>query len=129
MADIVQELRVKATPAQVFRTMATPQGLAQWWTKASSGEPRQGAEYTLTFGPEYDWKGKVARYVPDSAFEIEITRAHPDWMGTRVGSELRPEGKDGTRVRFYHTGWPAENAHWRVSCYCWAMYLRTTSHW
>lgn len=27
-------------------------------------------------------------------------------------------------VRFYHTGWPTENAHWRISCYCWAMYLR-----
>lgn len=124
MADIVQEFIVKAAPARVFQTMATPQGLAQWWTKTSAGEPQQGAEYTLTFGPEYDWSGRVARYAPNSAFELEISKAHPDWMGTRVGCELRPEGKDGTRVRFYHTGWPTENEHWRVSCYCWAMYLR-----
>lgn len=124
MADIVQEFTVKAGPERVFQTMATPQGLAEWWTKTSAGEPRQGAEYTLTFGPEYDWRGRVARYAPNSAFELEISKADPDWTGTRVGCELRPEGKDSTRVRFYHTGWPTENEHWRVSCYCWAMYLR-----
>ncbi|MBI3448600.1 MAG: hypothetical protein HY049_06775 [Acidobacteria bacterium] len=27
-------------------------------------------------------------------------------------------------MRFHHTGWPTANEHWRVSCYCWAMYLR-----
>lgn len=124
MADIIHELTVKARPEQVFEMMATPQGVARWWTKTSAGEPRQGAEYALGFGPEYDWRGRVMRYVPGSAFELEMTKAHPDWVGTRVGCELRPEAKDSTRVRFYHMGWPAENEHWRVSCYCWAMYLR-----
>jgi len=27
-------------------------------------------------------------------------------------------------VRFCHRGWPAENEHYRVSCHCWALYLR-----
>jgi uncharacterized protein YndB with AHSA1/START domain len=124
MADIVQELIVKAPPDQVFRAMSTPEGLAQWWTKATSGEPRERAEYKLYFGPEFDWRGKVVRFQPYSAFELEITEAHPDWIGTRVGCELSSVDEYSTRVRFYHTGWPAENEHWRVSCYCWAMYLR-----
>jgi len=124
MPDIVQELTVNVPPQRVFEAMATPQGLAHWWTKNSAGEPKQGAEYTLDFGPEYEWKGKVTRFTPDSAFELEMTKAHQDWMGTRVGCELGPEGKNSTRVRFYHTGWPEGNEHWRVSCYCWAMYLR-----
>jgi len=42
MADIVQELIVKAPPDRVFRAMSTPEGLAQWWTKATSGEPGGG---------------------------------------------------------------------------------------
>jgi hypothetical protein len=33
--------------------------------------------------------------------------------------------KDGlTQVSFHHTGWPENNEHYRISCYCWAMYLR-----
>jgi hypothetical protein len=27
-------------------------------------------------------------------------------------------------VYFYHLCWPEANEHWRVSNYCWAMYLR-----
>ncbi len=27
-------------------------------------------------------------------------------------------------VSFYHMGWPENNEHFRISCYCWAMYLR-----
>ncbi len=123
MADIVQELTVKASPGRVFRAMGTPEGLSHWWTKTSTGDPREGAEYGLLFGPDGDWTGIVTRYVPDSAFELELTKADQDWLGTRVGCELQADG-DATRVRFYHAGWPTENQHWRVSCHCWAMYLR-----
>ena len=52
-----------------------------------------------------------------------LTKADDDWKGTRVGFHLAAiEG--GTQVRFHHTGWPRLNEHYRISCYCWAMYLR-----
>ena len=63
------------------------------------------------------------RAVPDSAFELQMTRADPDWNGTRVGFELT-EQEPLTMVRFHHTGWPAPNDHYRTSTFCWAMYLR-----
>jgi hypothetical protein len=40
-----------------------------------------------------------------------------------VGFELEEAGGE-TQVRFHHLGWPAANDHYRISCYCWAMYLR-----
>jgi len=36
---------------------------------------------------------------------------------------LEAEG-EATRVRFSHSGWGSESEHFRVSSYCWAMYLR-----
>ena len=124
MADIIQQFTVRAPPPRVFHAMATPQGLTHWWTQTSNGKPQEGAEYQLNFGADYAWRARVTRFLPEAAFELEITQAHPDWMNTRVGCELRPEGRESTRVIFYHSGWPAANQHWRVSCYCWAMYLR-----
>jgi uncharacterized protein YndB with AHSA1/START domain len=124
MADIVHDLSVNARPERVFQCFATPDGLDKWWTKSSSGEVSKGGELRLYFGPQYDWRATITRHEPPSAFEWQITRAHPDWVGTRVGCELSPDGENRTRVRFYHTGWPEQNEHWRVSCYCWAMYLR-----
>jgi uncharacterized protein YndB with AHSA1/START domain len=124
MAEIIHEFSVKVEPECVFEAFSTPTGLDKWWTKTSAGEARQGGSFRLYFGPGFDWQARVTRYQPPSAFELEITQAHADWMATRVGCDLSPEGEIATRVRFHHTGWPKENEHWRVSCFCWAMYLR-----
>lgn len=51
----------------------------------------------------------------DQEFELQLTRAHDDWMHTRVGFILEGSAKK-TQVRFYHTGWPTPSAHWRTSC-------------
>jgi uncharacterized protein YndB with AHSA1/START domain len=123
MPDILLDLPVKAPLDRVFQAVSTPQGLDCWWTERSSGTPAEGAEYELRFGPEYDWRAQVTRYVPDCEFELRMVRADEDWVGTRVGFRL--EDRDGTTwVRFYHSGWPGPNEHYRVSCNCWALYLR-----
>lgn len=123
MADIVQQFPIKASRERVFEAVSTPAGIDLWWTKRAAGEPREGAEYQLWFGPEYDWRAVVSRYVPEREFELEFVSAQQDWQGTRVGFVL--DESDGvTQVRFHHLGWPVANEHYRVSCHCWALYLR-----
>ena len=122
MADISHHFPIKAPLGQVLQAVSSPEGLDTWWTKGSSGEPQEQSEYTLDFGPEHDWRAVVTRSV-DTEFELELTRAQEDWLGTRVGFVL--EEQDGTtHVRFHHLGWPEANQHYHGSCYCWAMYLR-----
>lgn len=123
MADIFQDFLIKAPVERVFEAISTPQGLDHWWTKRSAGEPKLGANYELGFGPKYEWRARVTACVPNSAFELQITRADTDWTGTVVGFRLKGAGAS-TNAQFYHTGWPSQNEHWRVSCYCWPMYLR-----
>jgi uncharacterized protein YndB with AHSA1/START domain len=122
MADIYFDFPINASPARVFEAFSTSNGLDAWWTKRSSGRPAQGEEYVLWFGPQYDWRAQVTRCVPPSEFEVQMVRADKDWNGTRLG--IRLDGQETTKVAFYHTGWPSANEHWRISCYCWAMYLR-----
>src|SRR5262245_47452650 len=123
MPDILHDLPIKATIERVFDAVSTPKGLDAWWTLRSKGIPRENEDYVLWFGPEYDWRARVTRSTPSSEFELEVTRAHDDWVGTRVGFRLQPRD-DRTWLRFSHTGWKAENEHYRVSCNCWALYLR-----
>jgi uncharacterized protein YndB with AHSA1/START domain len=122
MPDIFHDFIIKVSPDRVFNAVSTPQGLDTWWTKTSSGTPKIGAKYELNFGPNYIWHARVTKCVAPTEFELEIFNSDPDWNGTRVGFHLR--GDKTTNVSFHHTGWPAANDHWRVSCYCWAMYLR-----
>jgi uncharacterized protein YndB with AHSA1/START domain len=123
MADIFHDFPIAVPARLVFPLVSTPQGLDCWWTKRASGQPGEGEEFELWFGPQYDWRAKVTRHSPDLAFELQLVRADPDWLGTRVGFELEDRGET-TAVRFHHIGWPTANEHWRTSCYCWAMYLR-----
>jgi uncharacterized protein YndB with AHSA1/START domain len=123
LPDIFSDFPIRAPRDRVYEAVSTPAGLDAWWTKRSAGTPHAGAEFELWFGPEYDWRAAVSECVPGSTFELKMVRADPDWLGTRVGFRL--EDRSGlTQVRFYHTGWPSANEHWRVSCYCWPMYLR-----
>ena len=123
MSRILHDFNVNADPAKVYEVITTPAGLDEWWTSRASGKPVVGEEYQLWFGPEYDWRARVDEAVPASRFTLEMTAADNDWMGTRVGFTLEP-AESGTTVRFSHTGWRAENEHFRISSYCWAMYLR-----
>jgi uncharacterized protein YndB with AHSA1/START domain len=123
MADIFHNFPIEASRTKVFSAVSTPVGLAAWWTKQSSGEPMLGAEYELWFGPDYDWRAVVAKCVPDTEFELELTRSMEDWQATRVGFHLK-ENNGVTHVSFYHTGWPEVNDHFRGSNFCWALYLR-----
>lgn len=123
MPDIVHDFPIQAAPRRVFEAVSAPAGLDQWWTKRSAGAPAVGAEYDLGFGPGYDWRATVTRSVPDEEFELTLVRADDDWIGTRVGFRLEAR-EPGTWVRFMHSGWPGDNEHYRISCYCWAMYLR-----
>ena len=123
MPDILHDLPIKVPMPRVFQAISTSRGLDCWWTKRSAGEPSEGAEYELWFGPQYDWRAQVIRCVPDSEFELQMTRADADWLGTRVGFRLE-ERNGATWLQFHHIGWPSLNEHFRVSCNCWAAYLR-----
>jgi uncharacterized protein YndB with AHSA1/START domain len=123
MPDILHDFPVAAPAPRVFAACATPAGLDAWWTLRREGVAAVGATWRLDFGPGYLWTADVRAYAPDREVEWELVEADDDWVHTRVGIALEPDG-DATRLRFRHAGWREANAHYRTSCFCWAMYLR-----
>jgi uncharacterized protein YndB with AHSA1/START domain len=123
MPDVFQDFPIKAPARDVFEAVSTPAGLDAWWSQSTSGQVEEGAEYKIGFGPGYNWLAKVLRCLPYTEFELEFVEADDEWRGTRVGFYLE-ENNGVTQVRFHHRGWPETNEHYRVSCHCWAMYLR-----
>ena len=121
--SILHDFQVNAGVDAVFGAITTPEGLDQWWTRRSSGKAEVGAEYELWFGPEADWRARVTEVVPSQRLALELTGADEDWQRTRVGFVVEPRDT-GTVVHFSHSGWRTENEHFRVSSFCWAMYLR-----
>jgi len=123
MPDILHDFQIEASARSVFDAVSTADGISAWWSLSTVGTPAAGARYELDFGPGYQWEALVTVCEPGRAFELDLTKADTDWLGTRVGFELKEDGAR-TNVRFHHTGWRSVGEHYRVSCYCWAMYLR-----
>ncbi len=127
--DIQHDFPVRADRARTFQAFGTPEGLDHWWTRRSNGEAALGGLWELFFDERYDWRAVVRAYERDRLIEWELTRADPDWEGTRVRVELSDHPGGLTWVRFSHSGWRESNEHYRISSYCWAMYLRIAKHW
>jgi uncharacterized protein YndB with AHSA1/START domain len=123
MSDISHLLTVYAGAGKVFEGISSLEGLNHWWAKTAEGEPALGATYRFYFGQHYNWKAIVTKFKTGKEFELEMTEADLDWLGTKVGFLLNPTNK-GTQVEFYHSGWLENNEHYRNSSFCWAMYLR-----
>ncbi len=123
MAEIFHHFIINAQIKKVFEGISTPDGLDRWWSKSATGNPKLGNDYELNFGPGFKWSAVVTKFSKNREFELTMTDANSDWVNTRVGFSLNyNNGK--TEVDFYHKGWPLKNKHYKISCYCWAMYLR-----
>jgi uncharacterized protein YndB with AHSA1/START domain len=123
MPDIFHTFPINSAIEKVFEAISTPEGLDKWWTEKSSGNVGMGETFLLHFGPEYNWTALISRLKTWSEFEITMISADEDWTGSKVGFMLKANN-NATEVQFYHTGWKTDNAHYRISNYCWAMYLR-----
>ncbi|HPG07938.1 MAG: SRPBCC domain-containing protein [Lewinellaceae bacterium] len=123
MAGIYHNFPIHAFINSVFETITTPKGLDLWWTKSSAGKSGAGELFQFDFGPDYQWTAILSEYIPHEAVEWTLQEADQDWAGTKVGFHLK-QNNQVTDVQFYHVGWKSENEHFRISNYCWAMYLR-----
>jgi len=123
MADIFHYFPINAPLEKVFESISTPKGLDTWWSKSSTGKPMTGETYKFSFGPDYNWTALITKYIPNHEFELQFTNSDPDWNGSKVGFRLTIKN-NLTEIHFYHTGWKEDNEHYRISNYCWAMYLR-----
>lgn len=118
-------LIIAAPCERVFKAVATPEGLQNWWTSRSKGRAEQGGTYRLRFGPGFDWTANVPRFASPEEVELELGGAHGDWEGTRINIRLE-ERKNGTVAKFRHqTGWTGDEEDYALANYCWGQYLRT----
>ena len=122
MADILHDLTISVPAEAVFDAVSTPAGLDTWWTWSCAGRPAEGETFVLSFAPECKWHARVTRHEPLRVFELKLTDAQDDWLGTRIRFEV-DAGGDGTTLHFGHLGWAESNTHFRQSNFCWALYL------
>ncbi len=121
MHDIRHLVGVRAAPEDVYRALATIDGLAGWWTEQTSGSAEAGGTIDFRF-PNGAFAMKVVDQVPGRSVRWTVIDGPEEWVGTEIRWDLRQED-DFTKLVFTHAGWrePVEFMH-----HCstkWAVYI------
>jgi uncharacterized protein YndB with AHSA1/START domain len=104
MPDILHRVGATASPDKVYETLATIDGLAGWWTSDTTGDATPGGTIHFGFGDTGAFDMKVLEQRPNERVEWEVTEGPEEWVGTRIGFDLKQDG-DYTIVLFKHEGW------------------------
>ena len=126
MADILHRVGIKSSLDEVYKALATREGLAAWWTNNTQGESKVGGLLKFRFsvgGKEIGgFDMKVLELQPARRVLWQVVGGPEEWVGTKVSWELKQEGEYAI-VLFKHQGWrePVEFMH-----HCstkWAIFL------
>ena len=126
MVDILHRVGIKASLDEVYRALATREGLAGWWTTNTRGESTVGKVLTFRFSADGKELGgfdmKVLELTPGARVLWQVVEGPAEWIGTRISFDLSQAG-DFVVVLFKHQDWkePVEFMH-----HCstkWAIFL------
>jgi len=117
MADILHRVGIKASSDEVYKALATRDGLAGWWTTSTQGDSKLGGVIKFRFSAAdgHELGGcdvKVLDLRPAKRVLWQVTDGPAEWIGTKVSFELKQEG-DYSIVLFRHQDWkePVEFMH------------------
>ena len=128
MPDILHRVGAVAPIESVYRAIATPDGVAAWWTQDTHGSDAIGGSITTSFtNPDTgDHLGGFtlnnAELVAGKRVAWRVTDGPDEWMNTLISFDLTQEG-DYTIVNFAHEGW-REPVEFMAHCSTkWATFL------
>ena len=127
MVDIVQRVGIKAPAAKVYAALSTIDGLAGWWTRATTGTSKVGGTIAFRFHtPTGDEIGgfdmDVLELAPEQKVRWRVKAGPAEWVGTDIEFTLSRQD-DYTIVMFGHRNW-REEVEFMAHCSTkWATFL------
>lgn len=127
MVDIVQRVGIKAPASKVYAALSTIDGLAGWWTRATTGSAKVGGTIAFRFHTEAGdeiggFEMDVIETVPDQKVRWRVKGGPAEWVGTDIEFSLSPQD-DYTVVLFGHRQW-REEVEFMAHCNTkWATFL------
>jgi uncharacterized protein YndB with AHSA1/START domain len=122
MPEILHKVGIKSSsPADIYKALATIEGLARWWTSDTSGDSKTGGTLVFRFG-DGGFDMKVLELKPAERVVWQVTDGPDEWLGTTISFDLKQTG-DWTIVLFRHQGWKAPVEFMHHCSTKWAVFL------
>lgn len=128
MFDILHRVGAKAPIEATYAALATPEGVAAWWTEDTVGASGVGAsmktDFTVAETGQYigGFELAVEELVPNERVAWRVTGGPDEWIDTLIGFDLT-SADDFTVVNFSHRGWREQVEFMNHCSTKWATYL------
>lgn len=102
---VVRTIEIKAPPKDVWRWLATPDGLRQWFSPTLEIDLQVGGAYRF-FGPDdRTWiSGTVLELTPEDRLVLSWIEEDRGWVHPKRLSIMQTPIETGTRVTLVHDG-------------------------
>lgn len=109
MVDIIHRVGIKAPLSNVYAALSTTEGIADWWTRDTTGRSKAGETVKVAFrSPSGEEIGamefEVTKLTPNQEVNWHFKSGPEEWIGTDVTFTLSEVG-DYTLVQFGHRNW------------------------
>lgn len=123
MHQIDHEIKVSASPEQVYAALTTLDGVKGWHTPTATGDGAVGGVWVFSFAdhPEFGWE--VITSEPTSEVVWRCVRGPGDSVGTTVTFSLVGTEDGRTLVEHVHAGWPGTHGNFRKCNTTWGVLL------
>lgn len=85
MFDILHRVGIKASRDKVYKALATPEGVAGWWTTETTGDNKPGGMIKFRFTDNGRELGvfdmKIAELHPNTRVVWQVIKGPDEWVG------------------------------------------------
>lgn len=126
MFDILHRVGIQASLERVYGALATPEGIAGWWTTETSGDREAGGKLAFRFTDNGRELGaftmRILELEPNRRVVWQVAKGPAEWIGTKIRFELEQQD-DFAIVLFKHEDWK-EPVEFMYHCSTkWAIFL------
>ncbi len=121
--EIWHEIRIKASPGEIYQALTDVKKLAHWWTTKARGESAVGKKLEFSFYGQSTKEMVVTTLEADELVRWRATeRSTPDWVNTELEWKIFREG-NLTFLHLRHSKWREDAKTFAQSSMHWAVFL------
>ena len=120
MADVLHQVGIKASPADIYMVLTEEKGLQSWWSQHSSVD---GDNLSVSFyNNMVTFKLRVTESEPNQKVVWAVEGGPPDWANTTITWTISEQ--DGqTFLHLAHRGFASTEGNFANVIYNWGWYV------
>ena len=122
--DITHTARIAASRSSLVRTLTTQEGIAGWYTPATTAEARVGAIVECTFSNYGSLQFRVDELDPARRVSWTVMKGPTEWIDTKIAF-MFAERDRAVDLEFRHSGLPRDYSEYSAFNYLWGQYVRS----